>query len=292
MVSWCLHSSEDMAAWELFESPAASLKVNLHPCASLTYLGKAVFVLTLLEGIAVEIRRLVGQLCNDGILHLICGTDSSLYQPARGTREAISAVSTTSLSLETWGRLEEDDLLGLRQHDHAQGAHRFRGDVHGGLSVQCWQHCVLNVSKRPTGQLESGTHFQTLVFRYSTFFLKKKKPQSDNASHTNNTGQSNCITITPPLQDAAVKQPKWTWQRNHLHQSCYSLEAGGWSRADLIVFGCSLQPLVTVQVLLGGDLTGQSCHVEQHTCLLIAQTGQSCKGQRTTRSGRLFVNVK
>lgn len=123
------------------------------------------------------------------------------------------------------------------------------------------------------------------VFRHSNL-KKKKKPHSCNASHTNNnnTGQSNCITITPPLQHVSVKHSKWTWQRNHLHQTCYSLEAGGRSRADLIVFGCSLQPLVAVQVLLGGDLTGQSCYVEQHTRLLVAQTGQSCKGQTEENS--------
>lgn len=45
------------------------------PSASFTYLGKVVLVLTLLEGVAVEIRRLVGQLRDDGVLHLVCGTD-------------------------------------------------------------------------------------------------------------------------------------------------------------------------------------------------------------------------
>jgi len=53
----------------------------------------------------------------------------------------------------TWGGFEEEDLLGLGQHDEAQSAHSFRADVHGGLSVQRREHRVLNVAKGSTGQL-------------------------------------------------------------------------------------------------------------------------------------------
>lgn len=49
-----------------------------------------------------------------------------------------------------------------------------------------------------------------------------------------------------------------------------------WLFAHLIVFGRCLQALVVVQVLLGGDLTGQRRRVEQHARLLITQTGQRC----------------
>lgn len=59
------------------------------------------------------------------------------------------------LSFGTWGGFEEEDLLGLSQHDEAQGAHGLGGDVHGGLPVQRWQHCVLDVAKRSAGQLDN-----------------------------------------------------------------------------------------------------------------------------------------
>lgn len=57
----------------------------------------------------------------------------------------------------TCGGLEEDDLLGLGQHDEAQGAHGLRGDVRGGLPVQRRQNCVLDVTKRSAGQLQGET---------------------------------------------------------------------------------------------------------------------------------------
>lgn len=38
-------------------------------------------------------------------------------------------------SFGTWGGFEEDHLLGLGQHDVAQGTNSFRGDVHRGLPV-------------------------------------------------------------------------------------------------------------------------------------------------------------
>lgn len=47
----------------------------------------------------------------------------------------------------------EDDLLGLGQHDEAQGAHCFWGDVCGGLPVQRRQNRVLDVAKGSAGQL-------------------------------------------------------------------------------------------------------------------------------------------
>ena len=66
--------------------------------------------------------------------------------------------------------------------------------------------------------------------------------------------------------------------------------------AHLIVSGCSLQSLVVVQVLLWGDLTGQCRCVEQHACLLIAQTGQSYNTQKQTHKSKfccpLDVNLK
>lgn len=54
-----------------------SLQVNLYLWPPFTYLGKVVFVLTLLEGIAVEICRLIGQLGDDSVFHLICWFNSS-----------------------------------------------------------------------------------------------------------------------------------------------------------------------------------------------------------------------
>lgn len=68
---------EDTAAGVLFESLTQSLTVNLYLWLPFTYLGKVVFVLTLLEGIAVEIRRLIGQLCNDSVFHLVCWFEGS-----------------------------------------------------------------------------------------------------------------------------------------------------------------------------------------------------------------------
>lgn len=47
---------------------------------SLTYLGKVVFVLALLAGFAVEICCLIGQLCNDCVLHLIYGGNTPLLR--------------------------------------------------------------------------------------------------------------------------------------------------------------------------------------------------------------------
>lgn len=45
-------------------------------------------------------------------------------------------------------------------------------------------------------------------------------------------------------------------------------------RTHLVELGSRPQPLVAVQVLLRGDLTGQRSHVEQNARLLVAQTGQ------------------
>lgn len=56
-------------------------------------------------------------------------------------------------SLGTCGGLVEDDLLGLGQHDEAQGAHGLRGDVRGGLPVERRQNRVLDVAKGAAGQL-------------------------------------------------------------------------------------------------------------------------------------------
>lgn len=42
------------------------------------YLGDAVFAVTLLEGVAIEICRLVGQLCDDGVFHLVWMVDKTL----------------------------------------------------------------------------------------------------------------------------------------------------------------------------------------------------------------------
>lgn len=67
-----LRSTEDTAAGMLLESSTESLQVNLYLWPPFTYLGKVVFVLTLLEGIAVEICCLIGQLGDDSVFHLIC----------------------------------------------------------------------------------------------------------------------------------------------------------------------------------------------------------------------------
>lgn len=72
-----LCSTEDTAAGVLLEGSTESLQVNLYPWLPFTYLGKVVFVLTLLEGIAVEICRLIGQLGDDSVFHLICWFNSS-----------------------------------------------------------------------------------------------------------------------------------------------------------------------------------------------------------------------
>ena len=63
----------------------------------------------------------------------------------------------------TRGGFEEEDLLGLGQHDVVQGPNGLRGDVHGGLPVERRQHCVLDVEERPAGQLgtQSESHGQT-----------------------------------------------------------------------------------------------------------------------------------
>lgn len=57
----------------------------------------------------------------------------------------------------TWSGFKKEDLLALGQHDEAQGAYSLRGDVHGGLPVQSRQHRVLDVAKRPAGQLKEDT---------------------------------------------------------------------------------------------------------------------------------------
>lgn len=49
-------------------------------CVSFTYLGKVVFVLALLEGVAVEICCLIGQLCDDSIFHLIYWVNETLFR--------------------------------------------------------------------------------------------------------------------------------------------------------------------------------------------------------------------
>lgn len=72
-----LRSTEDKAAGVLSESSTESLQVNLYLWPPFTYLGKVVFVLTLLEGIAIEICRLIGQLGDDSVFHLICWFNSS-----------------------------------------------------------------------------------------------------------------------------------------------------------------------------------------------------------------------
>lgn len=81
-----------------------------------------------------------------------------LHENGKVVCVCISWVSTQLwmcvLSSGTWSRFEEEDLLRLGQHNEAQGAHGLRGDVHGGLPVQRRQHCVLNVTKGSTGQLE------------------------------------------------------------------------------------------------------------------------------------------
>lgn len=57
----------------------------------------------------------------------------------------------------TCGGFEEEDLLGLRQHDDAEGAHRFGGYVHGGLTVEGRQHRVFDVAEGAACQLRNKT---------------------------------------------------------------------------------------------------------------------------------------
>lgn len=83
----------------------------------------------------------------------------------------------------TWGCLEEDDFLGLCQHDCAQGTHSFRGDVHSWLSVQSWQNCVLNVAESSAGQLESETSFQTLGVKILDLFSLLKNTKHTRLMH-------------------------------------------------------------------------------------------------------------
>lgn len=117
---------------------------------SCTYLGQILFVLTLLKSVAVVICCLVGKFSNDGVLHLICETKP----------RTINIVLTTSKKMHkhkhrrTSSGLENEDLLCLAEHDLTERAHRLGGDVHGGLSVQCRQHCILYMRKCTACQLE------------------------------------------------------------------------------------------------------------------------------------------
>lgn len=59
-------------------------------CVFFIYLGEVVLILTLLEGISVEVCRLIGQLSDDSVFHLIYMVNKSLLKGCtrqRQTRE-------------------------------------------------------------------------------------------------------------------------------------------------------------------------------------------------------------
>ncbi len=79
-----LHRSEHTADCEcvccLSPKPSSVVCKCATVRVSFTYLGKVVFVLALLEGVAVEICCLIGQLCDDGVFHLIYWVNEPLLR--------------------------------------------------------------------------------------------------------------------------------------------------------------------------------------------------------------------